>query len=108
MITISHFGNAQHLKGTSHVKAQQIYDAVLAQENLSENATKSAIEQAAFLGWLPMIEDVRLCATIDQGWLFVEFREPMHRRTIEIRNPEINAAIQDLHAKMLEQRKLQK
>ena len=101
MITISHFGNAQHLKGTSHVTAQQIYDALLAQKNLSENATKSAIEQAAFLGWLPMIEYVRICATIDQGWMYVEFREPVHRRTIEIRNAEINAAIQALHAEML-------
>lgn len=106
MIEMCHFGNAEHLKGTSRPTGQQIYDAILAQESLSNESdtVKSAIEKAAFLGWLPMIQYIRICTTVDQSWLHVEFREPVHRRTIEVRNTEINNAIQDLHAKLLEER----
>lgn len=106
MITISHFGNAEHLKGTSRPTAQQIYDAVLAQGKIfGEDSVKSSIEQAAFLGWLPMIEYIRICATVDRSWLYVEFKESVHRRTIEIRNAEINSAIQELHTKLLKEKK---
>ena len=106
MIEIVHFGNAQHLKGTSRPTAQEIYNAILAQESSSDeqDMAKSVVEKATFLGWLPMIQYIRICATVDQSWLYVEFREPVHRRTIEVRNAEINYAIQGLHAKLLEER----